>query len=84
MCASRAHAERGVCSRETSLSWLCTIRDLLAFLHARQSVPQCQELLAAERGGTQFLIRSDDDLPLIECPRRLAGQRDSVEADTVL
>src|SRR6516164_11104283 len=31
----------------------------------------------------QFLIRSDDDLALIEGPRRLAGQRDSVIANDI-
>jgi len=38
----------------------CTVADLLAFLDTRQSVPQCQQLLAAEHGGVQFLIRSGD------------------------
>jgi Zinc-binding dehydrogenase len=38
---------------------------------------------AAEPGGVQFLIRSDGNLAVIECGRRLATQRDSVVADDV-
>src|SRR5262249_23120682 len=34
-------------------------------------------------GGVQFLIRSDDDLAVIEGRGRLAGQRDSVIANDI-
>src|SRR5204863_1666980 len=59
------------------------IADLLAFLDTRQSIPQCQQSLATERSGVQFFIRSNDDLALIECRGRLAGQRDPVIANDV-
>src|SRR5215467_12883085 len=53
-----------------------------AFRH-RQSIPQCQQPLAAEPGGVQFLVRRDDNLAVIDCVRRLAAQRDPVNADDV-
>jgi hypothetical protein len=48
-----------------------------------QSVPQCQQLLAAERSSVQFRDRSDGNLALTDRRRRLAGQPDSVIADNV-
>jgi hypothetical protein len=48
-----------------------------------QSVPQCQQPFAAERGGMQFFFRSDDNLALTDCGRCIAAQRDSVIADDV-
>src|SRR4029077_3414683 len=43
-----------------------------------QSVPQCQQLLTAERSRVQFRVRSDGNLALPERRRRLATQRDPV------
>jgi len=50
---------------------------------ARQSVPQCQQPLGAERGRVQLLVRCNGNLAVIDCRRRLAAQRDSVIADDI-
>src|SRR6516162_9109763 len=50
---------------------------------AGKSVPECQQPLAAKRGGVQFLFRRDGKLALTDCSRRLAAQRDSIVADDV-
>src|SRR5207253_8371329 len=59
------------------------VANLPPFLDIGQSVPQGQQPLAAERGGVQFLVRSDGNLTLIHCGRRFAAERDSVIADDV-
>jgi hypothetical protein len=38
-----------------------------------QSIPQRQQLLAANAGGVQFRVRKDCNLALIDCRRRFAG-----------
>src|SRR5258707_399286 len=59
------------------------VANFLSLFDAGQSVPQRQQPLAAERGSVQLFIRSDGNLAVIECGRRLAAQRDSVVADDV-
>src|ERR1700730_3864054 len=59
------------------------VANLLSLFDTRQSVPQRQQPLGAERGRVQFLIRGDGNLAVIECRQRLAAQRDSVTADDI-
>src|SRR5215472_18842847 len=59
------------------------VADLSTLLDTGQSVPQCQQPLAAERGGVQFLTRRDGNLALVHCGWRLAAEGDSVIADDV-
>jgi len=50
-------------------------------IDAGQRVPQCQEPLAVEWGGVQFLVGRDDNLAIADLGRRLAAQCDAVIAD---
>jgi hypothetical protein len=59
------------------------VANLPPFLGPRQSIPQCRQSLAAKRGLVQFLVRSNDDLALIDCGQRPAAQGDSVIANDV-
>ena len=59
------------------------VANLLSLFDTGQSVPQRQQLLGAERGSVQLLVRGDGNLAVIEYCRRLAAQRDSVAADDV-
>src|SRR5262249_53504751 len=59
------------------------VADLPPLLDTGKSVPQGQQPLAVERGGMQFLVRSDDNLTLIHCGWRLAAQRNPVIADDI-
>src|SRR4051794_34876637 len=59
------------------------VANFVSLLDAGQSVPQCQQPLAAERGSVQLLVRCNGNLAVIDCRRRLAAQRDSVVADDI-
>src|SRR6516165_3081642 len=59
------------------------VADLPPFFDTGKSVPQCQQPLADEWGGVQFLVRRDGNLAVIDCGRRLAAQRDSIIANDV-
>jgi len=59
------------------------VANLPPFLDTGQSIPQCQQSLAAERRGVQFLFRRDGNLAVIDCGWRLAAQRDSIIANNV-
>jgi hypothetical protein len=74
---------QGLDRRPQLIDQRIAIADLLSLLDTGQSIPQRQQPLAAELGCVQFLIRSDGNLAVIECGRRLATQRDSVVADDV-
>src|SRR6516165_3437379 len=74
---------KGLDRRPQLIDQRIPVADFSPLFDTGQSIRQCQQLPAIERGGVQFLIRSDDDLALIECRRRLAGQRDSVIADDI-
>src|ERR1700746_391100 len=73
----------GLDRRPQLIDQCVAIVDLLPLLDPGQSVPQCQQPLAAERSRVQFLIRSNGNLALSHCGWRLAGQRDPVIADDV-
>src|SRR6516164_5466867 len=59
------------------------VANLPPFLDTGQSIPQCQQSLAAEWRCVQLLVRSNGKLAFVECRRRVAAQRDSVIADDV-
>src|SRR6516164_10173710 len=59
------------------------VANLPSLWDARQSVPQRQQRLGAERGSVQLLVRCNGYLAVIDCRRRLAAQRDSVVADDI-
>src|SRR6516225_9240504 len=59
------------------------VANLSPLIDTGQRVPQCQKPLAAERRRVQFFLRSDDNLALTVCGRRLAAQRDAVITDDV-
>src|SRR6516225_4552185 len=74
---------KGLDRRPQLIDQRIPVADFSSLFDTGQSIPQCQQLLAAKRGGTQFLIRSDDDLALVEGPWRLAGQCYSVIANDI-
>jgi hypothetical protein len=59
------------------------IADFASLFDIGQSVPQRQQLLAAEPGRMQFLTRSDGDFAFTHCGRGFAAQGDSVIANDV-
>jgi hypothetical protein len=59
------------------------VANLPPFLDTGQSIPQCQQPLAAKSGCVQLLLRSDGDLALIDCRWRLAAERDPVSSNDV-
>src|SRR5438105_1757262 len=59
------------------------VANFLSLFDVGQSVPQRQQPLGAEWGSMQLLIRSDGNLAVIECRRRLAVERDPVITNDV-
>src|ERR1700720_4041070 len=49
------------------------VANFLSLFDTRQSVPQRQQPLGAERGSVQFLVRCNGNLAVIDCRRRLAA-----------
>ncbi|HJY51603.1 MAG TPA: hypothetical protein VJ349_23630, partial [Stellaceae bacterium] len=52
-------------------------------LHTGESIPQCEQALAAKPGCMKLLARCYRYLALIHCRRRLAAEGDSVIANDV-
>ena len=69
--------------RDALIDQRIAVANFVSLLDAGQSVPQCQQPLAAERGSVQLLVRCNGNLAVIDCRRRLAAQRDPVVADNV-
>jgi hypothetical protein len=68
--ASGSGSGKGLDRRPQLIDQPVAVADFPPLFDTRKSIPQCQQPLAAERRGVQFLDRRDDNLALIDCGRR--------------
>jgi hypothetical protein len=79
----RLGIRQGLDCRPQLIDQRVAVANFLSLFDTGQSVPQRQQPLGAERGSVQLLIRCNGNLAVIDCPRRLAAQRDPVTANDI-
>src|SRR3984893_13845268 len=79
----RLGVRQGLDCRPKLIDQRLAVANLLSLFDTGQSVPQRQQPLGAERSSVQLHIRCNGKLAVIDSPRRLAAQRDSVLPDDV-
>src|SRR5215831_937538 len=79
----RFRVRQGLDGRPQLIDQPLAVADFSTLFDTWKSIPQCQQPLATERRGVQFVVRRDGNLAVIDCGWQLAAQRDSVIADDV-